>query len=115
MKNFAAYSKWPAAVILAGWGLCELLLPGYEPGPWFRIAGALFFFLPAVGIHLLRQWGRAVALGVCAFNFAQAIHGPFGPPSNVGRVTMIVTLGLVLMWLFLPEVRNQFSDRSRPA
>ena len=111
MSRFTKYSRWPIAGILIAWGLRELLLPGSEPGIEYRILGALFFIVPAVGIVLFQKWGYGVAIAVCAFNAAQTIHGPFGPASTISKSAMVVTLVLVLVWLLLPNVRHQFFDK----
>jgi hypothetical protein len=108
MNGFTKYSRWLIVAILTAWGLRELLLPGSEPGIEYRILGALFFIVPAVGIVLLQKWVYGVAIAVCAFNVAQAFNGPFGPTSKFGKSAMVVTLPLVLIWLFLPNVRSQF-------
>jgi hypothetical protein len=108
MSRFTKYSRWPIAASLTAWGLRELLLRGSEPGMTYRITGALFFILPALGVLLWRKWGYGFAVATCAFSIAQAIHGPFGPPSAAGKSAMAVTLVLVLVWLFLPNVRHQF-------
>jgi hypothetical protein len=111
MSRFTKYSRWPIAGILIAWGLRELLLPGSELGIEYRILGALFFIVPAVGIVLFQKWGYGVAIAVCAFNAAQAIHGPFGPASTISKSAMVVTLVLVLVWLLLPNVRHQFFEK----
>jgi hypothetical protein len=112
MSRFVKYSRWLAAAILVGWGLRELFLPEGEPGIGFRIVGALFFIVPAVGIVLLVRWGYATAIAVCAFN---AWAGPHGPTSTFGKSAMVVTLALVLIWLSLPSVRRQFIDEDAKA
>jgi preprotein translocase subunit SecG len=108
MSRFTKYSRWPIAAILAVWGLRELFLPGSESGIEYRILGASFFIVPAVGIVLLQRWVYGVAIAVSSFNAAQAIFGPFGPASTFGKSAMVVTLVLVLVWLMLPNVRHQF-------
>jgi uncharacterized membrane protein len=109
MSGFMKYSRWLAATILFAWGLRELFAAGSEPGVAYRVVGALFFVVPAVGVVLLiNRWARPVAIAVCAFNAAQAIHGPFGPASLFGKLAMVLTLLAVLIWLILPKVRHQF-------
>jgi hypothetical protein len=108
MSGFMKYSRWLAATILFAWSLRELLAAGSEPGVAYRVVGALFFVLPAVGVVLLNRWARPVAIAVCAFNAAQAIHGPFGPASLFGKLAMVLTLLSVPIWLTLPKVRDQF-------
>jgi hypothetical protein len=98
-----------ATATLSAWGLREFVLAHSEPSSfWYHVTGALLFLVPALGIFLWSRLGYGAAIGVCAFNIAQAFHGPFGPGSAVARVTMGLTLSIVLIWFIHPGVRRQF-------
>jgi hypothetical protein len=109
MSKLVSLGHWLAAAILGTWGLRELMLSWIEPNEFgYRLTGAILYLLPALGILFWNRFALGAAIGVCAFDVARSVNGPFAPDSRATCVAMALTLGLVLLWLITPNVRRRF-------
>ena len=109
MSKIVKWGHWVVPATLGVWGLRELYLARTESGAFgYHFAGALIFFAPALGVFFWKRVGLGAAIGVCAFNIAQSLQGPFDPASQAARLMMALTLCLSFVWLVLPGVRRQF-------
>jgi hypothetical protein len=75
-------------------------------------AGSIAFILAAVGVFEWRNWGRRLAIVICALNVLGTIYSiaTLGPGMRLRLFIGLGTLVLVLVWFFLPKVRAQFKN-----
>ena len=110
------YSNWLVTMILLLMG-ARLLFAAF-PGllgsnefwvPLAQAIHAILFIIAAVGIFRWRDWGRLLAITICAWNlFAALFLITPGTIQRGARLSFCALFVLLIFWLQLPKIKLQF-------
>jgi hypothetical protein len=115
------YSNWVVTTILLLIGARVLFVvlrwvlgsnDSWRDRPWVPLAQAIhavLFLIAAMGIFRWRDWGRLLAIAICAWNiFATLFLTRLGPNHRVAGLTFCGVLVLLIIWLQLSKIKLQF-------
>jgi len=80
-----------------------------------EVVGSIAIILAAVGVFEWKNWGRRLAIVICAMNVLGTIYSiaTLGPGIRGRLFSALVMLVLALMWFFLPDVRAEFKKNQQ--
>jgi uncharacterized membrane protein YhaH (DUF805 family) len=115
------YSNWLVVMILLVFGGRVLFVvlrwvlgsnDSWREGPWVPLAHAiqaLLFLIAATGVFRWRDWGRSLAIALCAWNVFVTAFLTLWPPGHRTEVLSVCgVLVLVIIWFYLPKIKLQF-------